>query len=80
MKINVQKWGNSLALRIPKSFALETHIKQGASVDISLEKGKLVIKPIPEKKYTLDDLLSRITKQNIHKEVDTGQIVGREVW
>ena len=80
MKVQVQKWGNSLALRIPKSFARETGIDQGTAVDISLEEGEIVIRPLTEPAYSLDDLLSKVTKQNIHKEVDTGPPQGRESW
>ena len=80
MKVQVQKWGNSLALRIPKSFARETGIDQGTAVDISLEEGKIVIRPLTEPAYSLDDLLSKVTKQNIHKEVDTGPPQGGEIW
>jgi len=80
MKIQVQKWGNSLALRIPKSFALEAKVKDGSAVDISLKKGKIVLTPLNEKKYTLEGLLSKVNDQNIHKETCTGKPVGREVW
>jgi antitoxin MazE len=80
MKVQVQKWGNSLALRIPKSFALEAKVKEGSAVDISLKKGKIVLTPLNEKKYTLEGLLSKVNDQNIHEETFTGKPVGREVW
>ena len=81
MKVQVQKWGNSLALRIPKSFAQEIEIEQGSVVDLSLEKGEIVIRPVDdEPEYTLDQLLARVTKDNIHGEVDTGKARGREAW
>ena len=80
MKVQVQKWGNSLALRIPKSFAQETNIDQGTVVDLLLEEGEIVIRPVAEPEYSLDELLSRVTKENIHSEVDTGKAQGKEVW
>ncbi len=80
MKVQVQKWGNSLALRIPKSFAQETNINQSTVVDLSLEEGEIVIRPVVEPEYSLDELLSRVTKENIHREVDTGKAQGKEVW
>lgn len=80
MKIQVQKWGNSLAVRIPKSFAQETNIDQGSVVDLVLEEGEIVIKPKPESTYTLDELLSQVTKKNIHDEIDTGDAQGKEAW
>jgi len=80
MKTKVQKWGNSLALRIPKSFATETSLEADVEVDLSLVSGKLVITPLVEKDYSLDDLLAGITEDNIHSEEDTGNAVGNEAW
>ena len=80
MKTCVQKWGNSLALRIPKSFAAETHLKQGTFVEVSLLDGKLLVTPLPQPAITLEALLKEVTSQNIHREVDTGPPVGGEVW
>ena len=80
MKIQIQKWGNSLALRIPKSFAQETRIDQGSVVDLVLEEGEIIIRPVVEPQYSLDELLAQVTKGNIHSEVDTGPAQGKEVW
>ncbi len=77
MITKLQKWGNSLAIRIPKSFASEIGLQKEAPVDISFNEGKLIISPISD---TLDDLVGRITKNNLHKEVDTGPAVGDELW
>ena len=80
MKTKVQKWGNSLALRIPKSFAAETSLEPDTEVDLSLVQGKLVVTPIVESDYSLEALLEGVTEENIHAEVDTGASVGNEVW
>ena len=80
MKVQIQKWGNSLALRIPKSFAVESKVEQGSTVEVSLEKGKIVVTPVAEPKYTLDELLAKVTKSNIHHETETGISVGTEAW
>ncbi|MGR3179415.1 MAG: AbrB/MazE/SpoVT family DNA-binding domain-containing protein [Candidatus Anammoxibacter sp.] len=80
MQIHVQKWGNSLALRIPKSFALEANVDEGTTVDISFKNGKLIITPISEDTYSLEGLLSKVNDENIHKETYTGKPVGQEVW
>ena len=80
MKARVQKWGNSLALRIPKSFATEVGLRKEAPVEISLADGELIIRPITESKLTLKQLLARVTKENLHHEVDTGPAVGKEAW
>ena len=80
MKVQVQKWGNSLALRIPKSYAVESKIEQGTLVDVSVVKGKLIVTPVAEREYSLDELLAGVTKENRHEEVDTGPSVGKESW
>jgi len=80
MKTRVQKWGNSLALRIPKSFAEEVGLQKESSVEVSLADGKIVVTPIAKSKLTLEQLLSKVTKENLHHEVDTGSAVGNETW
>ncbi|HLC23310.1 MAG TPA: AbrB/MazE/SpoVT family DNA-binding domain-containing protein, partial [Dehalococcoidia bacterium] len=72
MKTRVQKWGNSLALRIPKSFAAEVGLQRETSVELSLADGKLVITPIAKPRPSLKQLLAKVTKENLHHEVDTG--------
>ena len=80
MKTRVQKWGNSLALRIPKSFADEVGLQKATAIELSLEDGKLVISPITKAKPTLKQLLVKITGDNLHHEVDTGHGIGNETW
>ena len=79
MKTRVQKWGNSLALRIPRAVAEESHLCQGSTVEIHAVDGRLVIEPQRPPQYKLDELLAQVTKQNTHKEVSTGGPVGKEV-
>ncbi len=79
MQTKVQKWGNSLALRIPKSFALNIDIKQNEFVDLSISDGKLIITPITAKEYSLKELLAGVSEDNLHKEFDTGIPVGKEL-
>lgn len=80
MRVRVQKWGNSLALRIPRSYAAETALDPGAEVDLTLEDGRLVITPVAVTPYRLEDLLAGVTPENIHREIDTGPSVGVEAW
>ncbi len=76
----LQKWGNSLAIRIPKSLADEAGLDIGSPVAIALKSGKLIISPINAPIYTLEDLLAQITENNIHIGVDTGPAAGKEDW
>ena len=80
MQTRIQKWGNSLAVRIPKAFVKEAHVAYGTPVDLSVVEGKIVIDPHTQPEYRLEDLLKGINKKNIHAEVETGDAVGREVW
>lgn len=80
MQTRIQKWGNSLGLRIPRSFALEAGVGAGSEVDLSVQDGDLVIRPARRRTYQLKDLLRRVTAKNVHAEVDAGRPVGREIW
>ncbi len=80
MNTKIQQWGNSLALRIPKAFAVEAKLHKGAVVDVSEEGGKIVLTPIKKRKMTLKSLLDGVTKDNIHGEISTGKRVGKEIW
>lgn len=80
MKTRIQKWGNSLAVRIPKSFAAEARLAEETPVELSLVEGKLLVQPLTPKQPTLEELLRDVTDENLHGEWDTGPSVGREVW
>jgi antitoxin MazE len=80
MKVAVQRWGNSLAVRIPKAIAIESELTEGALVDMKLTKGKVVLIPVRNPDPTLEQLLSAVTEENIHGEVDFGRPAGKEVW
>ncbi|MEW5922291.1 MAG: AbrB/MazE/SpoVT family DNA-binding domain-containing protein [Bacillota bacterium] len=80
MRVKVQKWGNSIALRIPKSFAIETSLENGSTVNLSLHDGKLIIEPVAPEEYNLENLLSEIKETNIHKEYSDGKPIGKELW
>ena len=80
MQTKIQKWGNSLGLRIPKSFAEQVGVKAGSEVDLSIEDGGLIVRPAQRRKYRLQELLRRVSPKNLHEEVDNGAPVGREVW
>jgi antitoxin MazE len=79
MKTRVQKWGNSLAVRIPSHLIRETGLEYNAAVEMKVEDGKLVIQRSNESP-TLEALLAEVTKDNLHASVDTGEAIGNEVW
>ena len=79
MKTTVQKWGNSYAVRIPKSFIKEVGLEYRTDVELTLEDGKLIIQPAKEE-VTLDELLAKVSKKNLHTTVNTGEPVGKEAW
>lgn len=80
MNTTVQKWGNSLALRIPRSVAKDIRLHQGSVVDMTLVAGKIVVKPRRQRRYALAELLRGVTKRNRHVALDWGGRVGQEVW
>lgn len=80
MLAKVQKWGNSIALRIPKAFAEEIHIAADSAVELTIEDGKLVVAPVEQQTFTLEELLNGVTKENLHHEFDWGAPVGIEEW
>jgi antitoxin MazE len=79
MRTRVRKWGNSLAIRIPSAFAQEIGLEQDGEVELSLEKGRLVIVPDLAPRYNLDELVAGIQPSNLHDETDWGPAVGKEV-
>jgi antitoxin MazE len=80
MKTHIQKWGNSLAVRIPKAHADELRMSQKSIVDVSIEDGALVLRPVTGPPYNLKELLAEVTEANIHSEVDYGPACGNEAW
>ena len=80
MRIQIQKWGNSLALRIPRVYAQEAKIHKGSAVDIALKEGKFVLTPLAVPIYTLKKLLADINKKNTHQEQGFGRPQGVEIW
>src|SRR5207302_290186 len=80
MRTKIQRWGHSLAIRIPKPFAIEVRLGEETEVDLTVTNGSLVVAPAAKPAPSLQDLLSRVTKRNLHGEVDTGSPVGREAW
>ena len=80
MRTRVQRWGNSLAVRIPKSFAAELQLDHDSEVDLTLLDGQLAVMPVTKPTFTLDELLDGITAANLHQEIATGAATGQEVW
>jgi antitoxin MazE len=81
MKVKIQKWGNSLAVRIPKSFAVQTEIEQDSFVDLSVLEGNIIVKPEKKKpRFTLEELLQGVKEENMHGEIDFGKPVGKEIF
>ena len=80
MKTQIQRWGNSLAVRIPKAFANDLGLDQDSTIELALEDGCLVLKPTALPKFELGNLLSRVTEDNCHREYDFGGPTGDEQW
>lgn len=79
MTATVQKWGNSLALRLPRAVAQQINVSEGQSVELKVTANRLVIRPA-RRRLTLDELLAKVTPENIHPETNWGPPRGKEAW
>jgi len=79
MITTVKKWGNSLAIRIPKIIAEELFFKNNSKVELHTDNGSLQVRSV-KIEYSLDTLLAEVTDENLHEETSTGKRVGREEW
>jgi antitoxin MazE len=80
MKLQVQKWGDGLVVRIPNSAAVEAGLQEGSIVDLHRNGDQVVLAPVAKLEYTLEELLAGVTRGNLHGETDFGEPVGRESW
>lgn len=80
METRVQKWGNSLAVRLSRHIVDETNLQEGSRVAVELGRGKIVLRAVTKKEYSLRKLLSGVTRKNVHLESDFGKSAGKEVW
>ena len=78
MQTTAQKWGNSLAIRVPKRLAEEVGIREKDGVDIEVQEGALVVRPHHRRVYKLEDLVKRMTPRTLHKAIEIGEPLGRE--
>jgi len=80
MQTRIQKWGNSLGVRIPRGLAEEVGLGAGTEVSLSAKSGELVVKPAVPSRLSLEDLLAGVSEDNLHSSVDTGSAVGAEIF
>ena len=79
MQLSIAKWGNSLALRLPRHVVNDANLTEGVPVEISVKDGSVVVTPV-RKKFKLDDLLAHFEEDQRHSETDWGSQKGEEVW
>lgn len=79
MRTHISKWGNSLAVRLPKPFVDELGLGEGAEVEITVRDGRLML-VAADREYALEELVDGITSENRHQESDWGRPKGRELW
>ena len=82
MNTTIQKWGNSLAVRLPKGVVRERALFEGSEVTVRSDKGRIIITPMLKKTKSLDlaELIRGVSKKNTHKEVTWDNPQGNEVW
>jgi len=80
MRTRIQKWGNSLGVRIPKALAESAGLAAGTPVEVWLDGDRVAIRPVEVSEYKLEDLLAGVTRENLHDEIPDGGPAGRESW
>ncbi len=80
METNIQAWGNSLGVRLPKAIAQSQSLVAGSRVRVSTSSGSIIIEPVSLPAPSLHDLLKGVTPKNLHKEENWGESVGNEIW
>ena len=80
MIATVQKWGNSLGVRIPKTIAEDSAMRAGSSVEMMVQDGRVILAPKRTRKYHLGAMLKSINSKNMHSEIDAGMPTGKEAW
>jgi antitoxin MazE len=80
MRAVVKKWGNSASVRIPVAILKASHLTLDEPVDVREESGRIIIEPMRRKEYDLAELVKRITRGNLHEELDFGAAAGKEAW
>ena len=80
MFTKVQKWGDSLVVRIPKTLALDACLKIGSLVEVSVVEGQVMIRRVETSNWKLEELLAGVNKNNIPQKIYTGSVAGNEIW
>ena len=78
-RVHVVKWGNSQAIRLPKTVLEQAHVHEGDELIVRVEAGRIALEPT-QHMSSLEELVGRITPENRHREQDWGKPVGHEVW
>jgi antitoxin MazE len=80
METKIQKWGNSLAVRLPKDITKKLELREGSVVVVSEDRKRIVLRHIPKKKVALAELIKQITPKNLHDEIEWSTSRGKETW
>ena len=80
MRAVVKKWGNSASVRLPAAVMQAAHLNLNDAVDVREESGRIIIELVRRKEYDLAGLLKKITRKNVHQEVEFGRPAGKETW
>ena len=81
MQLTIQKWGNSLGVRLPKHLTDAKSFKEGSRVVLAESATGITIEvAVPKKKLRLSDMVKNMNAKNAHASVDWGEAVGNEAW
>lgn len=80
MQTKIQKWGNSLGVRLPKSITEKKSLKAGMRVEVSESDSKILIEAVPDAPVSLSEMVAGIREDNMHAESNWEAPQGKEVW
>ena len=80
METTIKKWGNSLAVRLPKHVVEKLKLREGSRVEVREQKKEVIISRAVKARLTLKEKIKLITPENSHQEIDWGPPRGKEIW
>jgi len=80
IQTKIKKWGNSFGVRLPINFIKQKGVGDGSPVKLTQKKDNIIIQFAPKRKKKLEDLISQIKPENLHKQTDWGDNQGKEIW
>lgn len=80
MKVKLQKWGNSMGIRIPNLLLKEFDLKLNDELKLTYDDDKIIITKSKNKQISLAELFKNYKGKNLAKDFEWDESVGKEIW